>query len=103
MNLYRTILKAHNPSANPKDGYYVAGMASAYTLVDALRKAGKNLTRDAMMKAARTLNEAKNPFVIPGIFVKTTARDGFPMQQVVLERWTKGHWSIFTGVLTAKS
>ncbi len=101
--LERKILKQYVPGSNVKDGYYVAGMASAYTLVDALKKAGKNLTREGMMKAARTLNEAKNPFVIPGILVKTTAKDAFPMQQVVLERWTKGHWSIFTGVLTARS
>jgi branched-chain amino acid transport system substrate-binding protein len=101
--LERKILAKYAPGSNAKDGYYVAGMASAYTLVDALRRAGKNLTRDSVMKAVRSLNETKNPFVIPGIQVKTSATDGFPMQQVTLERWTKGHWSIFGGILTAKS
>jgi branched-chain amino acid transport system substrate-binding protein len=101
--LERRILKKYAPGANPKDGYYVAGMASAYTLVDVLRRAGKNPTRDSVMKAARSLNEAKNPFVVTGIQVKTTARDGFPMQQVALERWGNGHWSIFGGLVTAKS
>jgi branched-chain amino acid transport system substrate-binding protein len=97
--LERRILKKYVPGANPKDGYYVAGMASAYSLVDILKRAGKNPTRDSVMKAARTLNERKNPFVVAGILVKTSPRDGFPMQQVALERWTKGHWSIFTGLL----
>ena len=101
--LERRILKQYAPGANPKDGYYVAGMASAYTLVDVLKRAGKNLTRDGVMKAARSINEPKNPFVIPGIAVKTSATDGFPMQQVALQRWTKGHWSIFGGILTATS
>lgn len=101
--LERKILAKYAPGANAKDGYYVAGMASAYTLVNALRRAGKNLTREGVMKAVRSLNETKNPFVIPGIQVKTSATDGSPMQQVTLERWTKGHWSIFGGILTAKS
>jgi len=101
--LERQILKRYLPGANPKDGYYVAGMASAFTLVDALRKAGPEPTREGVMRAARSLNEANNPFVIPGIVIKTSPRDGFPMQQVALQRWTKGHWSIFTGILTAKS
>ena len=101
--LERRILKKYAPGANAKDGYYVGGMASAYTLVDVLRRAGKNLTQDGVMKASRSLNETKNPFVIPGIQIKTSATDGFPMQQVALERWTNGHWSMFGGIVTAKS
>jgi branched-chain amino acid transport system substrate-binding protein len=99
--LERQILKTYAPGSNAKDGYYVAGMASAFTLVDALRKAGKDLTRDGIMKAARSLNETNNPFVIPGIAVKTSATDGFPMQQVSLQRWQGGHWNLFGGVVTA--
>lgn len=87
-------------AADLKNGYYVAGMASAFTLVDALKKAGKNLTRAGVMAAARSLNEADNPFVLPGIVVKTSATDAFPMQQVALQRWSGGHWNIFTGPLT---
>jgi branched-chain amino acid transport system substrate-binding protein len=78
--LFRTVLKAYDPSASPKDGYYVAGMASAYTLVDALKRAGKALTRASLMKAVLSLNETTNPFVIPGIAIKTSSTDHFPMQ-----------------------
>ncbi len=98
-----SILKKYASGANVKDGYYVAGMASAFTLVDALKKAGKDLTRAGIMKAALSLNEANNPFVIPGIVVKTSPTDHFPIDQVGLERWGAGHWSIFGGLVTAKS
>jgi len=67
-------------------------MAEAFTLVDALKQAGKNLTRDTLMKAALNLNEANNPFVLPGIVIKTSATDHFPMQQVGLQRWTGTNW-----------
>jgi len=106
IRLFQSILKKYGSgvtSRDLKDGYYVAGMASAFTMVDALRKAGKNLPRQGVMAAARTLNEANNPFVLPGIVVKTSATDGFPMQQVALERWSGGHWNIFTGPLTIAS
>ena len=49
----------------------MAQPASAFTLVDTLKKAGKNLTRAGVMAAARSLNEANNPFVLPGIVIKT--------------------------------
>jgi branched-chain amino acid transport system substrate-binding protein len=101
--LERKILKKYVPGANPKDGYYVAGMASAISLVDVLKRAGKNPTRASVMKAARSLNELKHPLVIPGIVVKTSPTDGFPIEQVALERWTNGHWSTFGPLLTAKS
>ena len=101
--LERKILKKYLPGANPKDGYYVAGMASAISLVDVLRRAGKNPTRASVMKAARSMNQLKHPLVIPGIVVKTSPTDGFPIEQVALERWTNGHWSMFGPLLTAKS
>lgn len=101
--LERKILKKYLPGANPKDGYYVAGMASAISLIDVLRRAGKNPTRASVMKAARSMNQLKHPLVIPGIVVKTSPTDGFPIEQVALERWTNGHWSMFGPLLTAKS
>ena len=100
--LFRSILKQYAPSANPNDGYYVAGMASAFTLVDTLKKAGQNLTRDGVIKAALSLNETTNPFLIPGIAVKTSPTDHFPMEQVGHERWNGTHWVGFGKLATAK-
>jgi branched-chain amino acid transport system substrate-binding protein len=98
--LFRTILKAYDPSANPQDGYYGAGMASAFTLVDALRKAGKDLTRDSLMKAVLSLKETNNPFVIPGITIATSPTDHFPMQQVGLQRWNGTNWVGLPGIVS---
>jgi branched-chain amino acid transport system substrate-binding protein len=98
--LFRTILKAYDASANTKDGYYGAGMASAFTLVDALQKAGRNLTRTSLMKAVLSLNETTNPFVLPGVAIKTSAGDHFPMQQVGLQRWTGDHWVGLGGLVS---
>lgn len=92
MKLYRTILGNYAKGANPDDTYHVYGMAVAYETVSLLKRLGANPTREGLMKAARSLNDPKNPFLIPGIAVKTGAGDNFPVQQGQLQRWTKGRW-----------
>ena len=101
MKLFRSIMARYAAGQNP-NGYYVAGMASAYTLVDTLKRAGKNLTRKSVLSAATHLNEKTNPFVLPGIKVHTTPSFRFPISQVRLERWHSGHWVIFGPLLSAK-
>jgi len=101
MKLFRSIMARYAAGQNP-NGYYAAGMASAYTLVDTLKRAGKNLTRKSVLTAATHLNEKTNPFVLPGIKVHTTPSFRFPISQVRLERWHKGHWVIFGPLLSAK-
>ena len=60
------------------------------------------------MKAARTQNQPKHPLLIPGIGVKTSPTDGFPIEQVALQRWVSGkgsaagHWSLFGPLRTAR-
>jgi branched-chain amino acid transport system substrate-binding protein len=96
------IIKRYVPGGSTKDGFLVAGMASAYSFVDALKRAGKSPTRDSLMKAAITMNEASNPFLLPGIRVRTTPKFRFPVSQVGLQRWHKGHWVLFGGLQSAR-
>jgi branched-chain amino acid transport system substrate-binding protein len=101
LKLFRSIMSRYAGGQTP-NGYYAAGMAAAYTLVDTLKKAGKNLTRKSVMTAATHLSEKSNPFVLPGIRIHTTPSYRFPISQVRLERWHKGHWVLFGPLLSAK-
>ena len=92
MKLYRSLLSKYAKGANPGDVYHVYGMAVAYETVGVLKRLGANPTRVGLMKAARSLNDPKNPFLLPGVVVKTGAGDSFPVQQGQLQRWTKGRW-----------
>ena len=76
-----------------KNTEYEAGMAAAFALVDTLRRAGPKPTRASVLAAARSLNEANNPFLVPGIVVKP------PIQQVAIQRSSGGHWNVVTGPL----
>src|SRR5437764_894572 len=95
VRLFRTILKKYNGGKGLTDVYNVYGMSSAFTLVDALRRAGKNLTRTGIMRAATHLDERNNPFLLPGITVRTTPTDHFPLEQAKLERYHNGRWVYF--------
>jgi branched-chain amino acid transport system substrate-binding protein len=96
------IIKKYVPGGNPSDGFLVAGMAEAFTFVDALKQAGKNLTRKGLMTAVTHLNEANNPFLVPGVTVHTTPTQRFPISSVQLQRWHAGHWVPFGGIQSAK-
>src|SRR5262245_13965820 len=66
VKLYYSILKRYAPSSDPKAVANIYGMAAAFTLVDALKRAGRNPTRAGVLRAATTLSEANNPFMLPG-------------------------------------
>jgi branched-chain amino acid transport system substrate-binding protein len=105
VRLFQSILRKYGSgigSRDLKDGYYVAGMASAFTMVDALKKAGKNLTRAGIMRAATHLNEKNNPFLLPSIVVKTSPTKRFPVTQVRLQRWKGRAWHPFGKLLSAQ-
>jgi branched-chain amino acid transport system substrate-binding protein len=101
MKLYRTIMKKFK-GTNPSDVYNVYGMSVAHTFVEALKKAGKNPTRDSIMRAARHLTIRNDPFLLPGVVVRTTPNDGFPLDQARLERYHNGRWRYFGGMFRVR-
>ena len=102
VKLYYRIMKRYAHGEDPKAVAHIYGMAAAYTMVDALRHAGKNLTRQSLMNAATHLNEPDNPFLLPGIVVRTTPTFRFPLTQAQLYRFTKGLWTPLGGLVTAR-
>jgi branched-chain amino acid transport system substrate-binding protein len=102
MKQYRALLARYAKGANPDDVYHVYGMAVGYETVSLLRRLGGNPTRAALMARARSIASAKNPFLLPGVSVKTGKGDNFPIQQGQLQRWTKGRFVSVGGLWTLK-
>ncbi|HEY3195756.1 MAG TPA: ABC transporter substrate-binding protein [Candidatus Dormibacteraeota bacterium] len=93
MKLYKKVI-ANCTTCKVDDGFNIYGVAVAYTMVDVLTKAGSNLTRKNVMDiAANQLNE-NNPFLLPGITVKTTSTDHFPIMQEQVIKWESGAWKL---------
>jgi ABC-type branched-subunit amino acid transport system substrate-binding protein len=99
--LYRQVFRQYG-TGDVSDVYNVYAMASAFTLVEALKKVGTNLTRAGLLKALANLNVTNNPFLLPGVTVRTGPGDPFLIEQARLERWTNGRWVAYGPLLNPK-
>jgi branched-chain amino acid transport system substrate-binding protein len=100
--LYRSIMRKYNPSGKQTDVYNWYGMTVAWTMVETLRKAGKSPTRASLLRAAQSLDTLANPFLLPGIRLKTSRTDYRPMEQVYLYRYDNKQWVRASGLLQAR-
>jgi branched-chain amino acid transport system substrate-binding protein len=91
---YKSILAKYDPGADPLDALNVYGVANAATMVQALKMAGRNLTRQGLMTALSGL-DFTNQFLYPGIKMKTTASERFPIDQQILEQYKGNVWQPF--------
>lgn len=80
---YAAILKQYHPSGDPTDSLNLIGYSSAQTLVQTLKQAGDNLTRENVMKEALNLKMTL-PMLYPGIDVQTSATDAYPIEKLQL-------------------
>jgi len=92
MKLYKRLMAKYAPNADPNNGLYFYGVAKAYDIVKLLQAAGKNPTRASLLNAVRHMNWT-NPFTIPGVKVKTSPNDPFPISQVKLVQYNNGLWN----------
>ena len=90
--LYRQILKKYSPSARPTDVYNWYGMTAAWTMVETLKQAGPKLTRAGLLQAAQHLDLKSNPFLLPGITIRTSQTNYFPLANVYLYRYDNAQW-----------
>jgi branched-chain amino acid transport system substrate-binding protein len=83
------------------NGGAVAGMAAAFSFVDALKGAGATPTRTSLLESIAGLNEVSNPFLVPGVEVHMAPGRRFPVTQLVLVRRQAGRWVPFGGIQSA--
>jgi branched-chain amino acid transport system substrate-binding protein len=101
VRLYKSILKRFLPSAKADDVFNYYGMTVAYTMVDTLKKAGRSPTRESVLRAATHLNEV-NPFLLPGVRIRTSPNDYYPMDRVKLARYRGTRWQFFGSLVNAQ-
>ena len=92
--LFASIIAKYDPGANPLDSDILFGVASAWTMVQALKAAGPNPTRAGLMSALTNMNQV-NPFLYPGVKMVTTPTERFPIDQQILEQYKGTAWHPF--------
>ncbi|EJL73755.1 ABC-type branched-chain amino acid transport system, periplasmic component [Variovorax sp. CF313] len=80
---YAAVMNKYYPAGDPTDSLNVIAYSYAQALVQTLRQAGDQLTRENVMKQALSLNMSL-PMLYPGIKVQTSATDGYPIEEVHL-------------------
>ena len=100
IKLYRRIMRRHAPDRNAGEVVHMYGMAVAYSMVQALKAAGKNPTRATLLRAATRMNHHV-PFMVRGVKIQTSRRDYFPISQVRFLRYRRGYWRQFGGLVSA--
>jgi branched-chain amino acid transport system substrate-binding protein len=103
VKLYKAQMARWAPSLDAQNTFYYYGFAKAYDVVKLLAATGKNPTRKKLLYAARHMNWT-NPFAIPGIKVKTSPSDPFPISQVKLIRFnaSAGRWAEISGLINGR-
>ena len=99
VKLYLQIMKRHLGSEDPKAAAHIYGMMAAYTMVEALKRAGANPTRASLLRAAQHL-DIVNPFLLPGLRITTSPSDYFPIGKTFLVRYRQGFWNVLGSPLT---
>ena len=87
-------MKKYQPSGDIKDVNNVYGYTVAQGLVQVLRQAGDNLTRENIMRQAAAL-DITLPMLLPGVNVKTGPDDFYPIEREQLARFDGKTWVLF--------
>lgn len=80
---YAATIKQYHPSGDPSDSLNVIGYSAAQTLVQVIKQAGDNLSRENLMKQALNLSMPL-PMLYPGVDVKTSPTDAYPVEKLQL-------------------
>jgi hypothetical protein len=100
MQHFRAFLAKYYPEADKSDGGTLAAYSVSTALVEVLRRCGDNLTRDNVMKVVASL-DFEVETLRPGIRVKTSPTDFYPLEQMRMNRFNGEHWEGFGPIIDA--
>ena len=72
-------------------------------LVDILKRAGDNLTRDNVMSLLRSMKDVKSGLLLPGVTVNTGPARPTPVSQTQLMRLKGEQWELFGPIIDSEA
>jgi branched-chain amino acid transport system substrate-binding protein len=91
-------MQRYDPEGNLGDSFNVSGYALAQTVVQVLKQCGDDLSRENIMRQAANL-DLELPMLLPGIKVRTSPNNFYPVQRMRLARFEGKQWALFGEVL----
>jgi branched-chain amino acid transport system substrate-binding protein len=95
MKDWRAWMSKYLPSEDVRRPSFVYGYNSAAALIQVLKQAGSDLSRENIMRQATNLRDLELPMLLPGIKVNTSPTDYWAVQQLQLRRFDGKRWVRF--------
>ena len=95
MKEWKTFMAKYMPDADARDQNYVNSVNEAMTLVQVLKQAGNDLSRENIMRQATNIKDLQLPMMLPGIKVNISPTDYYPIEDMQLMRWNGKQWVRF--------
>jgi branched-chain amino acid transport system substrate-binding protein len=99
LKAWKAWMAKYLPNEDTRRPNFVNGYNYAATMVQVLKQAGNDLSRENIMRQATSLRALELPMLLPGIRVDTSPTDYYPIQQLQLMRWDGKRWVRFGDVL----
>jgi branched-chain amino acid transport system substrate-binding protein len=90
-----TWMKKYYPEGALDDQSNAYAYSVAQTMVQTLKQAGNDLSRENLMKQAASLKDLTLPLLLPGVKINTSATDFAPIEQEQLARFDGERWVLF--------
>ena len=88
-------MKKYYPEGAIDDQGNAYGYSVAQTLVQVLKQAGNDLSRENIMKQAASLKNFELPLLLPGVKINTSPTDHAPIEQEQLAKFDGERWVLF--------
>ena len=98
---YRAFMDKYMPGADLVDVNYIFGSMQGELLEQLLKQAGQDLSRDNIVKQARSISKFTPSMMLPGIAVNTGPGNSQSITQLQLQRWNGASFERFGDVLSA--
>ena len=99
---YREHFAKYLPGADIGDANYLFGTQQGQILEQVLKQSGNDLSRENILKQARSIKGLSLPTLIPGMTINTGPDNSMAYTQLQLQRWTGSSWEQFGEVLSAE-
>lgn len=87
------------PDGDKTDAFTAFGWSVCNTMVQVLKQAGDDLSRENIMAQAANLKDYNAPMLLPGITINTGPNDFYPIEQWQLMKFEGKQWNRFGEIL----
>lgn len=98
MKKYRAFMAKYLPDVDIVDAYPFSAYAVAQALIKVLEQCGEHLSRENIIRQAANLDFQIDVY-LPGVRVKTSPTDFYPIEQLQMMRFDGQRWVHFGNIV----